>query len=618
MRNWVIGTAGHIDHGKTTLVKMLTNIDTDNLKEEKERGMTIDLGFAPLLTPDGNTLSIIDVPGHEKFIKNMVAGAKGIDFVLFLIAADDGIMPQTIEHKEILKLLGVNKGILVLSKIDLVSDSRVSELKAEISQTFSDGYFNDFPIVEVSSKDSLSYKNLYNLIISELNSFSNSEKYNFETSSFRLDIDKIYSPKGVGTIVSGTSIGNIKKNDSLTIFPQNQKVKIKAIQVHGKEVEEVFSHQRCALNISNINAKDIARGNILTNNVSLVCTKILDVLFSKISTDKIPKNNTKIRLNIGTAEYYGKLKYLKDEYSDDIFFQLIMDEYICIDFDDIGILRSLAQSELLGGIRVLNPNAVSTKKNNAKYLKKLNYLLNKKINFSEYLLEEGYFVSIQNLKKEFNLKDIDISKESDILLFSDEDLLIHKNNFEKIKCEISLYLDNFHKQNPLSNGVSSATINNIFFNNLNLIKLFSEVFKEVDGFISLKNFKVKLSKDEKKMKDEIFFILKKEKFNGINKKDLDNLFKNRLFKNMFMYLLNNKFIIEIGEIFILNGFYKEALTQLNIFFNNHDKITLAQFRNLLNCSRKIALIYLEEFDKNKVTTKIDDYRVLLQRKKRAD
>ncbi|MGL5427199.1 MAG: GTP-binding protein, partial [Cetobacterium sp.] len=209
MRNWVIGTAGHIDHGKTTLVKMLTNIDTDNLKEEKERGMTIDLGFAPLLTPDGNTISIIDVPGHEKFIKNMVAGAKGIDFVLFLIAADDGIMPQTIEHKEILKLLGVNKGILVLSKIDLVSDSRVSELKAEISQTFSDGYFNDFPIVEVSSKDSLSYKNLYNLIISELNSFSNSEKYNFETSSFRLDIDKIYSPKGVGTIVSGTSIGNI-------------------------------------------------------------------------------------------------------------------------------------------------------------------------------------------------------------------------------------------------------------------------------------------------------------------------------------------------------------------------------------------------------------------------
>lgn len=611
MRNWVIGTAGHIDHGKTTLVKMLTDIDTDNSKEEKERGMTIDLGFAPLLTPDGKTISIIDVPGHEKFIKNMVAGAKGIDFVLFLIAADDGIMPQTIEHKEILKLLGVEHGIIVLSKRDLVNDSRVSELKAEISQTFSDGYFNNFPIIEVSSKDSQTFKTLYNLIISELSLFETSKQSTSESSDFfRLDIDKIYSPKGIGTIVSGTSIGNIQKGDILTIFPQGQKVKIKGIQVHGKDVEQVFSHQRCALNISNINAKDVKRGAILSNG-SIIYTKILDVLFSKIYNGETPKNNTKIRLNIGTAEYYGKLKYLKDEYSDSIFFQLIMDEYICVDFDDIGILRSLSQSTLLGGIRILNPNAVPTKKNNLKYLKKLNYFLNKKINFSEYLLDEGFFVSIQNLKKEFNLKEIDLSKEKDILLFHDEDLLIHKNNFEKIKSNISLYLENFHKQNPLSLGVSSATINSIFFNNLNIIKLFPEYFKEVNGFVSLESFKVKLSKDEKNMKDEIYSILKKEKFNGINKNKLNDLFKNKLLKDIFIYLLKNNFIIEIGEIFILNGFYKEALTQLNLFFNNNDKITLAQFKDLLGCSRKIALIYLEEFDHNKITKKIDDYRVLL-------
>ncbi|WP_293721139.1 selenocysteine-specific translation elongation factor [uncultured Cetobacterium sp.] len=611
MRNWVIGTAGHIDHGKTTLVKMLTDIDTDNSKEEKERGMTIDLGFAPLLTPDGKTISIIDVPGHEKFIKNMVAGAKGIDFVLFLIAADDGIMPQTIEHKEILKLLGVEHGIIVLSKRDLVNDSRVSELKAEISQTFSDGYFNNFPIIEVSSKDSQTFKTLYNLIISELSLFETSKQSTSESSDFfRLDIDKIYSPKGIGTIVSGTSIGNIRKGDILTIFPQGQKVKIKGIQVHGKDVEQVFSHQRCALNISNINAKDVKRGAILSNG-SIIYTKILDVLFSKIYNGETPKNNTKIRLNIGTAEYYGKLKYLKDEYSDSIFFQLIMDEYICVDFDDIGILRSLSQSTLLGGIRILNPNAVPTKKNNLKYLKKLNYFLNKKINFSEYLLDEGFFVSIQSLKKEFNLKEIDLSKEKDILLFHDEDLLIHKNNFEKIKSNISLYLENFHKQNPLSLGVSSATINSIFFNNLNIIKLFPEYFKEVNGFVSLESFKVKLSKDEKNMKDEIYSILKKEKFNGINKNKLNDLFKNKLFKDIFIYLLKNNFIIEIGEIFILNGFYKEALTQLNLFFNNNDKITLAQFKDLLGCSRKIALIYLEEFDHNKITKKIDDYRVLL-------
>ncbi|MGL6169271.1 MAG: GTP-binding protein, partial [Fusobacteriaceae bacterium] len=188
MRNIVIGTAGHIDHGKTTLVKMLTNINTDTMKEEKERGMTIDLGFAPLSGTNNENISIIDVPGHEKFIKNMVAGAKGIDFVLFLIACDDGIMPQTIEHKEILKLLRVNKGIVVLSKRDLVSEDRVENLKSEINTIFSDGFFLNFPFIEVSSKNPATYKDLYNLITDELSkNFNTLKEDNLNEESFRLD-----------------------------------------------------------------------------------------------------------------------------------------------------------------------------------------------------------------------------------------------------------------------------------------------------------------------------------------------------------------------------------------------------------------------------------------------
>ncbi|MGL5657678.1 MAG: selenocysteine-specific translation elongation factor, partial [Cetobacterium sp.] len=249
MKNIVIGTAGHIDHGKTTLVKMLTNINTDTMKEEKERGMTIDLGFAPLNIPSGDIISIIDVPGHEKFIKNMVAGAKGINFVLFLIACDDGIMPQTIEHKEILKLLGIKNGIIVLSKRDLVTSERVNEVRSQISQEFKEEFFKDFPIVEVSLKDSSTYENLYNLILKEIENFDFSSSNNIQ-NIFRLDIDKIYSPKGIGTIVSGTTIGNINKGDTLTLYPQKINIKIKGIQNHGKDLEYISSQQRCALNIT--------------------------------------------------------------------------------------------------------------------------------------------------------------------------------------------------------------------------------------------------------------------------------------------------------------------------------------------------------------------------------
>ncbi|MGL5663261.1 MAG: selenocysteine-specific translation elongation factor, partial [Cetobacterium sp.] len=402
MKNIVIGTAGHIDHGKTTLVKMLTNINTDTMKEEKERGMTIDLGFAPLNIPSGDIISIIDVPGHEKFIKNMVAGAKGINFVLFLIACDDGIMPQTIEHKEILKLLGIKNGIIVLSKRDLVTSERVDEVRSQISQEFKEEFFKDFPIVEVSLKDSSTYENLYNLILKEIENFDFSSSNNIQ-NIFRLDIDKIYSPKGIGTIVSGTTIGNINKGDTLTLYPQKINIKIKGIQNHGKDLEYISSQQRCALNITGATAKEIERGNLLTNSKTITNSKIIDVVFNRLSEGTIPKNNTKIRLNIGTGEYYGKIKYLQDFEDESTFFQLIMDKEIPVDFDDIGILRTLSTSSLLGGARILTPFGVPTKKNNSIYLKKLNYLLNKQLNVSEYLLNKGSFTYINDLNKEFNL-----------------------------------------------------------------------------------------------------------------------------------------------------------------------------------------------------------------------
>ena len=609
MKNIVIGTAGHIDHGKTTLVKMLTNINTDTMKEEKERGMTIDLGFAPLNIPSGDIISIIDVPGHEKFIKNMVAGAKGINFVLFLIACDDGIMPQTIEHKEILKLLGIKNGIIVLSKRDLVTSERVDEVKAQISQEFKEEFFKDFPIVEVSLKDSSTYENLYNLILKEIENFDFSSSNNIQ-NIFRLDIDKIYSPKGIGTIVSGTTIGNINKGDTLTLYPQKINIKIKGIQNHGKDLEYISSQQRCALNITGVTAKELERGNLLTNSKTITNSKIIDVVFNRLSEGTIPKNNTKIRLNIGTGEYYGKIKYLQDFEEESTFFQLIMDKEIPVDFDDIGILRTLSTSSLLGGARILTPFGVPTKKNNSIYLKKLNYLLNKQLNVSEYLLNKGSFTYINDLNKEFNLSLNENSFDHNIFVFKTIKAIIHKENLKNLKNEINLYLNDFHLKNPLRKGVPLATINNLFFKGINLINEFQDEFQEKDNFVSLKTFKVKLSKDEKKIKDEILILLKKQEFNGLSFEKLNDYFhKNLNFKEVFQYLVREGLIIKLNEYFLLKGFYQEALNRLDNFLILNTQITLAEFRDLLKTSRKMALVYLENFDEKKVTKKIDSYRI---------
>ncbi len=609
MKNIVIGTAGHIDHGKTTLVKMLTNINTDTMKEEKERGMTIDLGFAPLNIPSGDIISIIDVPGHEKFIKNMVAGAKGINFVLFLIACDDGIMPQTIEHKEILKLLGIKNGIIVLSKRDLVTSERVEEVRSQISQEFKEEFFKDFPIVEVSLKDSSTYENLYNLILKEIENFDFSSPNNIQ-NIFRLDIDKIYSPKGIGTIVSGTTIGNINKGDTLTLYPQKINIKIKGIQNHGKDLEYISSQQRCALNITGVTAKELERGNLLTNSKTITNSKIIDVVFNRLSEGTIPKNNTKIRLNIGTGEYYGKIKYLQDFEEESTFFQLIMDKEIPVDFDDIGILRTLSTSSLLGGARILTPFGVPTKKNNSIYLKKLSYLLNKQLNISEYLLNKGSFTYINDLNKEFNLSLNEDNFDDNIFVFKTIKAIIHKENLKNLKNEINLYLNDFHLKNPLRKGVPLATINNLFFKGINLINEFQDEFQEKDNFVSLKTFKVKLSKDEKKIKDEILILLKKQEFNGLSFEKLnDHFHKNMNFKEIFQYLVGEGLIIKLNEFFLLKGFYQEALNRLDNFLIINTQITLAEFRDLLKTSRKMALIYLENFDEKKITKKIDSYRI---------
>ncbi|MEK7828910.1 MAG: selenocysteine-specific translation elongation factor, partial [Deltaproteobacteria bacterium] len=288
----IIGTAGHIDHGKTSLIKALTGIDTDRLKEEKARGISIDLGFAYLDLPNGAKAGIVDVPGHERFIRNMLAGATGIDLVLFVVAADDGIMPQTREHLDIMHLLGVKGGIFVITKIDLADAGQINKVSEDIKTLIKDTSLKDSSIIQVSSVTGLGIDNLKSLIVSEAKKILPKPEGGF----FRLPIDRTFSIKGFGAVVTGTVLsGNINKNADAFIISKRatvpKKVKIRGMQSHFKEVSAITAGQRAAINLSNISHTDIERGNMLVSSDMDMITDMADISFEFLSSIKKPIKN---------------------------------------------------------------------------------------------------------------------------------------------------------------------------------------------------------------------------------------------------------------------------------------------------------------------------------------
>ena len=312
MKQIILGTAGHIDHGKTSLVKAMTGIDTDRLKEEKERGITIELGFAHLELPSGQTLGIVDVPGHEKFVKHMVAGATGVDLVALVIAADEGVMPQTREHLEICQLLRVKKGLVVLTKIDMVDQEWLELVKEDVSAFLSETFLADAPIVPVSSVTGQGIKELVGVLDGLVKDIPERETSGF----FRLPVDRVFTMKGFGTVVTGTTIsGLIRTGDEVTVYPQGLEARIRGIQVHNREVEEVSAGLRTAINLQGVEKEQIERGNVVATKDSLKATRMVDVVLHHLkSAPRKLKNRAKVRFHTGTSEIIATVVLLdKDE-----------------------------------------------------------------------------------------------------------------------------------------------------------------------------------------------------------------------------------------------------------------------------------------------------------------
>ncbi|MBW2470852.1 MAG: selenocysteine-specific translation elongation factor, partial [Deltaproteobacteria bacterium] len=276
MREIILGTAGHVDHGKTSLIRALTGIDTDRLKEEKERGITIELGFAYLDLPCGHRLGIVDVPGHEKFVKNMVAGAAGMDLVAFIIAADEGIMPQTREHFEICRLLGIQRGLIVITKIDMVEQEWLELVTDDIRTFFAGSFLESAPLITVSSTQGQGIEEFRTTLDSLVAASDFSEAH----GPFRLPVDRVFSMKGFGTVITGTAIsGRIKTGDDIMFYPSRKTGKIRGIQVHGKDTQEAEAGHRTAINIQGLEKEAITRGEMAASVDCLQPSYLLDAHF---------------------------------------------------------------------------------------------------------------------------------------------------------------------------------------------------------------------------------------------------------------------------------------------------------------------------------------------------
>lgn len=619
MRDIVVGMAGHIDHGKTTVVKYLTGVDTDTLPEEKSRGMTINLGFTQIKFDDGSRVGLIDVPGHEKFIKNMSAGVSGVDYLLMVIACDDGIMPQTEEHFQILKLFGVKKGMILLTKRDLVDEKRYEEVKKQCREYFKGSFLENSPLLPLSIINIESYNTLKNLLKDELKKIDLEERERY----FRMDIDRVFSVKGFGCVITGTvKSGKISIGDTLTIYPQNKMVKVKGLESHGEKKDSIGTGNRCAINLAGIESSEIKRGDIIGKSL-LTGDKIECKLTLLESSPKI-KNNHRIRLNIGTDEIIGRVKIYEKNCilaGESAFVQIDLEEILGGVLKERGIVRNYSPISTIGGIELLD---FSKKEFNRKDTKQIELLKVLSQEDNEKKVEELIKID-RELEYIFSLFGEEISLENLIetkKIFLLDKKYIHRDVLlEKISIIVD-ELEKFYSENRLVRGILKSQIKERYFKNYSLkdynkffdLDLVKEKITVVDELVALKEFKIRLNKEEKNMKEEIFSYYKEQKFNLKPYSYYLEVTKDKnLFEQVHRYMVEEGFIQYLEEeYYILNGYLKESTKLITNFLEKNRKIQVKEAKEVLNNSRDSSILILRKLDTLKVTKNIDGVRVLIK------
>jgi selenocysteine-specific elongation factor len=634
MKQVILGTAGHIDHGKTTLIKALTGIDTDRLKEEKERGITIELGFAHLLLPSGQVLGIIDVPGHEKFVKNMVAGATGVDIVALVIAADEGVMPQTREHLEICQLLRVKRGIVVLTKVDMVEQDWLELVRDDVSTFLSGTFLVDAPILEVSAVTGRGLRELITLLDTMVKEVPEREAGSF----FRLPIDRVFIMKGFGTVVTGTSIsGSIKTGDEVTIYPQGLESRIRGIQVHNREVREVSAGLRTAINLQGLEKEELERGNVVATKDSLRPTRIIDVVFHLLpSAPRKVKNRSIVRFHTGTSEIISTIILLdRDEMTpgQTCFAEIRLEEPTAVMSHDHYVLRSYSPIRTIGGGEVLNALPQKKKRFSEAALAELKVLSTGNLSqVTEQYIAAGRFAGTEEAQLPFltnaSRKKLDeivknLQAQRKIIQYDKErGVLIHAEHYKKAREEILNTLTRYHQDFPLKVGLlkeelRSRTVgsnNPKLFNSLINQLTQEEVIVQEKELLRLKEHRVTLAQDQEEVRGQIEEIYRKSGLQPPYFKEIKENFPGNTATDVLGVMVKDGILIKVKEdLYFHRVVIEELKNRLVGFLKQTGEIDTPQFKEMTNASRKYTIPLLEYFDITQLTMRVGDKRMLRKR-----
>jgi len=635
MREIVLGTAGHVDHGKTSLVRALTGIDTDRLKEEKRRGITIELGFAFLDLPCGHRLGIIDVPGHEKFVKNMVAGAAGIDLVAFVVAADEGIMPQTREHFEICTLLGVKQGLIVITKIDMVEADWLEMVQDEVRGFCSGSFLESAPMVLVSAVTGQGIP----VVKDTLDRIVRDADFAEAHGPFRMPVDRIFSMKGFGAVVTGTSIsGRVKVGEDVCLYPRRQPAKIRGIQVHGLDVAEVEAGHRTAINLQGLEKEFVSRGDVLASKDCLLPSYMLDADFTYLSSTSKPlKNRTRVRVHLGTAEIMARVVLLDVEEAQPgarLNVQILLEEPVAVWPGDHYVVRSYSPVQTIGGGVVFN-NCPSRKRRRFKDANQEAFSLYRTGSLDTlaifHLNESGYHgLTINELEIRLGVfgkrlkKTLErpISQSAILMVDSDRQWMVSAETMSRLKEEVTVILSRFHRDNPLLEGMGKEELRSRLYQGLEP-KLFQMVLNSLakDGaivqeqaLIRQSGHQIALQEDEAAARRELTALFKAAGLSPPTKKEFVTQlghYSKALVLQVLELMVRDQQVVRVSE----DLYYDQAaLADMQQRLIDHlireGEIDAQGFKTLSGLSRKYSIPLLEYFDKMKFTIRVGDKRVL--------
>ena len=613
MNQFTIGLSGHIDHGKTSIVKALTGKNTDSLKDEIKRGMTIDIGFAHL----NNQISIIDVPGHEKFIKNMVAGVSSIDSVILVVAADDGIMPQTREHFQILKLLGINTGIIAISKIDLVDSDWLNLVKLEIEEFIKGTFLHKAKLIELST---ISMKGV-DLLKDEIINISKNSYDKFDRGLFRMFIDRVFTKKGFGTVVTGTvSSGKISKISKVQILPNMKTINIRGIHSHDQIVDKLNIGDRGAINLQSIDKVNVRRGHHLgeIDYFNLVLNASV-----KINTSGKISHNQRVRINLGTQEVMARILFTKDFSNVNMPAFLKFENIIVASYKDKFIIRTYSPVTTIGGGEITDINLSGKWNQNKVYINKLS---NSKFDFEiiENIIESKLYLVITKLDlcKHLSLSDkvLDtfLKKVKDLIYIGENNpWILTTNQYTKIVNKLIEILEDSHKKNPFIKGLLLDQINHSIHMPEGVLKYIllelckSKKIKVDDDLYSTYAFLINLPVEDISITNKLMDILNEELYKTSGFKELASLVNQNDSKVKELIKIannNNNVIIINGNIIFTKKNYDILLDKIDDHFKNNNTLNINEFKNMTQTSRKYAVPLLEYLDKQNITYRYGNER----------